>query len=151
MKIRATIMRSIIITLLLLAAGGTICKAQCDQKISAVSSKTTHLDGNGAEKNTDDEQTTVVFDKSNITVSIDHDGNNHKMSGTVKSYACDWKVPFKEGKTTMTITLTNDNGESRDFNVIIEGKDGKITFNAESPEEPDDKIRLAVDKFETAK
>lgn len=144
-------MRSIIITLLLLAAGGTICKAQCDQKISAVSSKTTHLDASGTEKNTDDEQTTVVFDKSNVTVSIDHDGNNQKMTGTVKNYACDWKIPFKDGKTTMSITLTNDNGESRDFSVTIEGKDGKVTLLAESPQEPDDKIRLAVDKFEAAK
>jgi hypothetical protein len=144
-------MRSIIITLLLLAAGGTICKAQCDQKMSAASSKTTHLDAGGAEKNTDEEQTTVVFDKANVTVSVDHDGNNQKMTGTVKNYACDWKVPFKEGKTMMSITLTNENGESRDFNVTIEGKEGKVTLLAESPQEPDDKIRLAIDKFEAVK
>src|SRR5579862_1968470 len=103
-------MRSIIITLVLLAAGSAICKAQCDQKMSVASSKTTHLDASGAVKASDDEQTIVTFDKSSVTVSIDHDGNNQKMTGTVKTYACDWKVPFKEGKTTLSITLTNDNG-----------------------------------------
>ena len=144
-------MRSFIITLLLLAAGGTICKAQCDQKLSAVSSQTTHLDASGAVKHSDDESTTVSFDKSNITVIVNHDGNDDKMTGTVKSYACDWKIPFKEGKTSMNISLTNDNGESRDFSVTIEGKDGKVTLMAESPQEPDDKIRLDIDKFETVK
>ena len=144
-------MKSIIVTLLLLAAGSTICKAQCDQKLSATSSKTTHLDASGAVKNSDDEKTAISFDKSNITVTVDHDGNNEKMTGTVKNYACDWKIPFKEGKTSMNITLTNDNGESRDFSVIIEGKDGKVTLMAESPQEPDNKIRLDIDKFETIK
>lgn len=141
-------MRSIIITLLLLAAGGTICKAQCDQKVSVKSSQTTHLDASGSVKGTDAEQTTVSFDKTNITVAINHDGEDRKMSGTIKKSTCDWKVPFKEGKTTLDISLSNDNGESRDFTVVIEGKDGKLTFSAESPAEPDDKIRLQVDKFE---
>ena len=142
-------MKSIIIALLLLAAGSTISRAQCDQKMNATSSKTTHLDASGAVKNTEEEKTAISFDKSNIMVTVDHDGNKEKMTGTIKNYACDWKIPFKEGKTSMSITLTNDNGESRDFNVTIEGKDGKVTLMAESPQEPDNKIRLDIDKFET--
>jgi hypothetical protein len=51
----------------------------------------------------------------------------------------------------MSISLTNDNGESRDFNVTIEGKDGKVTLMAESPQQPDNKIRLDIDKFEIVK
>jgi hypothetical protein len=70
------------------------------------------------------------------------------MTGKVKSNVCTWKVPFKEGKTMLNITLSNDNGESRDFTVTIEGKDGKIAFWAENKDEPDDKIKLDVDKFE---
>lgn len=144
-------MKAIITSLLLLMGGATVCRAQCDQKLSATSSKTTHLDASGAVKNADDESTIISFDKSNITVTVNHEGNDEKMTGTVKNYACDWKIPFKEGKTSMSISLTNDRGESRDFNVTIEGKDGKVTLMAESPQEPDNKIRLDIEKFETVK
>lgn len=141
-------MRSTIITLLLLAAGSTISMAQCDKKVSVTSSKTQHLDGKGNLLQTVDEKTTVEFSKSGITVNIINDNGNEKMTGTVKSDSCNWKVPFKEGKTKMNVSLTHDNGESRDFTVTIEGKDGKITLLAESPEEPDQKIKLDVEKFE---
>jgi hypothetical protein len=141
-------MRSILITCLLLAAGSTITMAQCDKKVSLASSKTQHLDASGALKNTNDEKTTVELSKSDITVSIAGDNGEHKMTGKVKLDTCDWKVPFKDGRSKMTITLTNDNGESRDFTLIITGKDGKITLLATSSDEPDDQIRLDIDKFE---
>lgn len=122
--------------------------AQCDKKVSLTSSKTQHLDASGALKHADDEKTTVEFNKSDITVSITGDNGEQKMTGTVKSNDCNWKVPFKDGKTTLNITLNRDAGDSRDFTVTIEGKDGKITLWAESKEEPDDKIKLDIDKFE---
>jgi len=93
-------------------------------------------------------KTTVEFNKSNITVSISHDDGDEKLTGTVKSYACDWKIPFKEGTTKLDITLSNDNGESRDYSVTIQGKDGKITLMAEDKEHPDDKIKLEAVAFE---
>lgn len=141
-------MKLIITTLLLLAAGSTITMAQCDKKISLMSSKTQHLDGKGNLLESVDEKTTVEFNKSAITVNIVNDNGNEKMTGTVKSDSCNWKVPFKEGKTKMNITLTHDNGDSRDFTVTIEGKDGKVTLLAESAEEPDQKIKLDIEKFE---
>lgn len=141
-------MRSIIITLLLLAAGGTITMAQCDKKVSLSSSKTQHLDGKGNLLESVDEKTTVEFGKSDITVNIVNDNGTEKMTGTIKSDSCNWKVPFKEGKTKMNITLSHDNGDSRDFTVTIEGKDGKLTLLAESAEEPDQKIKLDIEKFE---
>jgi hypothetical protein len=141
-------MKKFIFTLLLLAAGGTVCLAQCDKKVSLSSSRTQHLDANGALKNTDDEKTTVEFNKSDITVSISNDNGDHKMTGKVKTATCDWKVPFKDGKTQLDVTLDNGNGESRDFQLTITGKDGKITMMAVSKEEPDDQIKLEADKFE---
>lgn len=141
-------MKKLIFTLLLLAAGSTITMAQCDKKVSFVSSKTQHLDAGGTLKHAEDETTVIEFTKSDITVAITKGDGDQKMTGTVKSNVCDWKVPFKDGKTTMNISLTNDNGESRDFSVTIEGKDGKVVLWAESKEEPDDKIKLEADKFE---
>jgi hypothetical protein len=140
-------MRSILITLVLLAAGGTISLAQCDNKVALTSSKTYHFDSKGALKSTDDEKTVVEFNKTDISVAIT--GNNdHTMTGKVKTDTCDWKVPFKDGRTRLHITLSNDNGDSRDFTITITGKEGKLNFRAESPEEPDDVIGLEIDKFE---
>src|ERR1700744_1068428 len=121
-------MKSLLIALFLTAAVGTMSYAQCDKKVSLTSSKTQHLDAAGTLKHADDEKTTVVFDKSDIIVSISGENGDQQMTGKVKSATCDWKVPFKEGKTTLNITLTHEgNGESREFTVIIEGKDGKIS------------------------
>ena len=145
-------MKSILIALFLLAAGSTVAFAQCDKKVSLSASKTEHYDANGGSKGTHDEKTIVEFDKTDMTVSISDDGGDHKMSGKIKSSTCDWKVPFKDGKTTMLVTLTREgDGESRDFTVMIEGKDGKVTLSAESKEEPDDKVKLPIDKFEEKK
>ncbi|HZX57336.1 MAG TPA: hypothetical protein VFE54_01370 [Mucilaginibacter sp.] len=141
-------MRSILIAVFLLAAGSTACLAQCDKKVSFTAAKTEHLDENGAAKHAEDQKTTVEFNKLNITVSISHDDGDEKLTGTVKSYTCDWKVPFKEGTTKLDITLSNDNGESRDYSVTIQGKDGKITLIAEDKEHPDDKIKLEAVTFE---
>ncbi|MBS1524615.1 MAG: hypothetical protein JST19_03135 [Bacteroidetes bacterium] len=141
-------MKSILTTFLLLAAGSTISLAQCDKKVSLTSSKTQHLDNQGALKHAEDEKTTVEFSQSDIAISINGDNGEHKLTGKVKSDSCNWKVPFKDGKTKLQITLSNEEGESRDYTVTIEGKDGKVTLLAESPDEPDEKIRLDVDKFE---
>jgi len=141
-------MRSAILTLFLLVASSTVCLAQCDKKVSFNSSKTQHLDESGALKQADDETTVVEFNKTDITVSINHDGQDRKMTGTVKSYVCDWNVPFKTGKTTMNVSLKNDDGDARDFTLTIEGKDGIITLLAENKDHPDDKIKLEAVKFE---
>jgi len=140
-------MKSTFLALVLLVAGSTVSLAQCDKKVSLHSSKTQHLDGSGKQEDTADEQTIVDFDKSDINVSITNDDGDQKMTGKIKSYTCDWKVPFKEGKTVISTTLNNDNGEGRDFTITIEGKDGKVTLLAESPDMPDKKIKLDADKF----
>jgi hypothetical protein len=57
-------------------------------------------------------------------------------------------VPINAGKTVLSTTLNNDNGESKDFTLTIEGKGGKVTLLAESPAMPDKKIKLDLDKFE---
>jgi hypothetical protein len=139
-------MKSTLLALFLLVAGSTVSLAQCDKKVSLSSSKTQHLDASGALQETVDEQTTIELSKSDIVVVTDN--GNQKMTGAVKINTCDWKVPFKDGKTILNTTLNNDNGDSKDFTLTIEGKDGKITLLAESPSMPDRKIRLDIEKFE---
>jgi len=141
-------MKTILIALFLLVAGSIVSFAQCEKKVSLISSKTEHLDASGQLKHAEDEKTIIEFNKTDISVSITKDNGDEKMTGKVKSNICDWQVPFKTGKTLLNITLNRDDGQSRDFTVTIEGKDGKVTLWAESKEEPDDKIQLPIDKFE---
>lgn len=142
------IMKAIILTFSLLAACSTVCLAQCDKHIILTSSKTQHLDGSGSLQQTADEKTTIDINKSDITVLTSGDNGDQKMTGKVKSDSCNWTVPFKEGKSKLNITLSRDDGESRDFTVTIEGKDGKVTLLAESPDMPDQKIKLDIETFE---
>jgi hypothetical protein len=145
-------MKAVLITLVLLATGSAMSFAQCDKKVTLVSSKTEHMDANGNLTHTDDEKTIVEFNNTDITVTVSHDGGDgDKMTGKVHSDICTWQVPFKTGKTLLNVTLNRSDGQSRDFAVMIEGQDGKITLRAESKEEPDDKIQLPIDKFEEVK
>ena len=144
-------MKTILIALFLLVAGSIVSFAQCEKKVSLISSKTEHLDASGQLKHAEDEKTIIEFNKTDISVSITKDNGDEKMTGKVKSNICDWQVPFKTGKTLLNVTLNRADGQSRDFAVMIEGQDGKITLRAESKEEPDDKIALPADKFEEVK
>ena len=142
-------MKSTLIALFLLVAGSTVSLAQCDKKVVLHASKSEQLDGSGATQGTRDEQTTLEIDKAGVTVSISSNDGDQKLTGAIKSNTCNWKVPFKEGKTVITTTLKDDSGnEPKDFTITIEGKDGKVTLLAESPSMPDRKIKLDIEKFE---
>jgi hypothetical protein len=142
-------MKSTILALLLLVAGSTMSLAQCDKKVVLHASKSEQLDGSGAVQGTKDEQTTLEIDKTGVTVSISGNEGDQKLTGAIKSNTCNWKVPFKEGKTVITTTLKDDSGnDPKDFTITIEGKEGKVTLIAESPSMPDRKIKLYIEKFE---
>jgi hypothetical protein len=143
-------MKKLLLGSLLLIGGGMIAHAQCDKKVVITSSKTEHLGADSTVQRTDDESCTVEFNKDILSVAIINSNGNQNLKGTVKSFSCDWSTPFKEGKTVLKATVTNENGESRDLSITITGKEGKISFLAEVEGEPD-RVRLVVDKFEEKK
>ena len=140
-------MKTIILFLYLLIAGSTICFAQCDKKVIFTTSKTEHLDPSGAVTRTDDEKAVVEIGKSDLTITVN---GEHKMAGPIKSNTCNWSVPFKNGKTVLKATLTDDSGSDKNVTITIEGKDGKVTLLFEMEGMPDDRIRVNADKFEEA-
>jgi len=142
-------MKKMVIVGVLLSTGALVSYGQCDKKVVITASKTQYLGADSAVQRTEDEQTTVEFDKTNITIIPG--SADHKMTGTVKSYVCNWPTAFKDGKTSVKVAVTNDNGQTMNLTITIGGKDGKINFLAEVDEEPEKKIRLVVDKFEEKK
>ncbi len=141
-------MKKFILAGLVVLAVGMSSFAQCDKKVIVTSSKTEYLDANGEVQRSVDEITTVEYDKKDIIITP---GDNPSMQGTIDSMTCDWKTPFKEGKTVIKTSITNPQGQTFSLTITIEGKEGKITFLAEMAEMPDQKIRIVVEKFEEKK
>ncbi|ASU35493.1 hypothetical protein [Mucilaginibacter xinganensis] len=136
-------MKKIILTLGLLVAIGTATFAQCDKSVVLNSSKTDHLDADGKLTRSEDESAMIEISKTTVDVSIN---GEHKIAGIIKSTTCDWKVPFKEGKTVIKASTDRD-GQEKTFTMTIEGKDGKVTLYFEMEGEPNDKVRVGIDKF----
>lgn len=141
-------MKKLFLALLLLGAGVSGAVAQCEKKSVLSSSKTEYLDANGELQRSVDETSTVEFDNKEILIQA---GPNTTMQGSISSITCEWKTPFKEGKTVLKAAVTDPQGQTVNLTITIEGKDGKISFIAEIAERPDMKVRLVVDKFEEKK
>jgi molybdopterin-binding protein len=132
----------------LLLFSGITSFAQCGKDVILTSSKTEYVDTKGSVQRTVAEDSVIQVVKSEVTISP---GGRDKMTGTVTSTACEWKQPFKEGKSTLEARFKNDNGEVRNATITIEGKAGKITFSLQEKERPDRIIRVTIDKFEEQK
>ena len=128
----------------------TICAksnfAQCGKSATLVSSKTEYLDGTYTLQRTVEEKSTIEINKAELVITP---GDQPKMVGKITSDSCDWKRPFKEGKSVIKAIFTRE-GQAQQINatVTIEGKDGKVTLIMEMEQMPDKKIRITADKFE---
>lgn len=138
-------MKTITLILSLLVAGTTVSFAQCGKKFTITTSKTEHMDSSGNVTRTDDEKAVVVIGKTDINISVNDD---HKMTGTIKSDTCNWPLAYKEGKTVIKAIIADQNGDDKNVTITITGKDGKVTLLFEIEGEPEDRIRVAADKFE---
>jgi hypothetical protein len=146
-------MKKVLFLLMLLTILGIVFSyAQCSKKQVITSGKTDYVDGNGNLQQSVDENTTIEYDKSQITITIgNQQGDTKVMNGTIKSDSCYWTVPYKQGKSIVKALLTDERGDTKNLTITIEGKEGKLTFLAEVQEMPDRKIRLTIDKFEEKK
>lgn len=123
--------------------------AQCDKKLLLTSSVTEHLDSSGTIQRTMDENTTIEISKTEIVIAPS--GDEHKITGPIKSHECNWSTPYKEGKSVIKAELTDPGGQTMHATITITGKDGKVTLLFQIAEMPDRKIRVTVEKFEEVK
>jgi hypothetical protein len=130
---------------LMLAASSTLCFAQCDKTVALTSSRTSYFNDSDEFIKAKDEETVITITKS--TVSIAPGGDEHKVTGPITKSECDWKVPFKDGKSTITAVLDNK-GREMHATLIIEGKGGKVTATFLAAEAPGRKILVIADKYE---
>jgi len=121
---------------------------QCDKNVVLTCSKTEYLNAEGEVQRTVEEECVIQVGKSEVTIAP---SGHAKMTGSVNSKVCEWKQPFKAGKTTLEATFKNENGSTSNATLTIEGKDGKITCLMKDKEKPDRIIRATVSKFEEQK
>jgi len=138
-------MKTLTLIISLLIAGCTVSFAQCGKKAVLTTANTQHLDASGAVQRTVDEKAIVEINKTDLAINVN---DEHKMTGKIKSDSCNWKVPYKDGKSVIKATVTDEQGTDREVTITIEGKDGKVTLLFETDGMPDDRIRVTVVKFE---
>jgi hypothetical protein len=136
-------MKKIFLTITLLATLSVACFAQCDKTIVLNSSKTDHIDATGALLRTEDEAVVIEISKTEVNVAVNGD---HKIKAVIKSNTCDWKIPFKDGKTVIHGVAQRD-GQDKPVTLTLEGKDGKVTLLFQMDEALDDRVRVTIDKF----
>lgn len=137
-------MKTIIIGLAVLLTLLTAAFGQCGKTVVLTSSKTDHVDATGKLTRSINEKVIVEISKTTIDISVD---GQQKMTGKIISNTCNWKVPFRKGKSVIEAMMTNREGD-RKATMTIEGKDGKILIHFVMPAKPDDQVNIIADKFE---
>ncbi len=130
-------MKLIILSFLVSAFCNTI-NAQCDKNLVIQSSKTEYLDEKDEVKKVVEEKTIIEITKTSISISA---GDNPIMNGNIVSSACEWKIPFKEGKSQYKTTF-DEEGESKNVTITIEAKEGKVYFLAVLHDIKEKRIRV---------
>ena len=140
-------MKKQILLLLLASVTGACSFGQCDKKILLSASSFENLNGSNEVQGKDDRAITIVYDSKLISFTP----GDITLEGTVNSITCDWKIPFKEGKTVIKATITRTDGSTVNTTMTIEGKDGKNSLIAEFEESINQKMRITLEKFEESK
>ena len=129
---------------------GLVSVAQCDKKITWTASKGEFVSSSGNVEQTINEKIIVEMDKKQIVLKH-NDQEEDALTGEIKELTCEWKVPYKNGKTSFKSQLAEPNGDVKNATVTIEGIDGKIliTVDVTDPSGSGDnkKIKIYVDSY----
>ncbi|RFZ90703.1 hypothetical protein D0C36_17230 [Mucilaginibacter conchicola] len=141
---KSKILKTLVAAAFITFGATQITFAQCDKTVMLTSSETSFLDDKGEVTRTKAEDVKVTITPTDITIEP---GDDPQMSGKITSKTCDWKVPYKEGKTVIKSTISGQ-GDDKHITVTIEGKGGKVTLLFEAEEMKGKKIQVVADKFE---
>ncbi len=126
---------------------GIFSYAQCDKKIMLYGSSFEMLNASDEVKLKDDRSISIVYDSKLLLFTP----GDITLEGTVNSITCNWKTPFKEGKTVIMATITRTDGTNVNGTITIEGKNGQNILIAEFEGSDYPKLRLILEKFEESK
>ena len=122
--------------------------SQCDKKVKWYGAKGEMFDANGTLLDTREDSIFLETDPQKITLKFKSD--NKSLEGTVREKTCDWKEPFKNGKTLYHTTVSVD-GNSSTAIFTVEARDGKVTLWLAIEAMADKKFLIYIDRYEEAK
>ena len=121
---------------------GYFAMSQCEKYITWTASKGEMIDENGNVIDTKVGKIVIESSRTNFSLKFD-DNDMEGLRGNVKEMTCEWKSPYKFGKTSFKSSLSGGN-ETKDGEVTIEGKDDKITILIDMKQR---KFRFVVDSY----
>jgi hypothetical protein len=122
--------------------------SQCDKKVTWYASKGEMFDASGNLLDTKIDSIFLETDPQKITLRAKSDQKT--LEGTVKEKTCDWKEPFRNGKTVYHATVTIDDSPSNAI-FTVEARDGKITLSLTIEARADIKFLIYIDRYEEVK
>jgi hypothetical protein len=140
-------MKAILVFFVLLVSSSEAF-SQCDKKVTWYGAKGEMFDANGTLLDTKEDSIFFETDPEKITLRFKSD--QKELEGTVKEKICDWKEPFKNGKTVYHTTVSMD-GTTSNAIFTVEAKDQKITLSLEIEAMQGRKFLIYLDRYKEAK
>ncbi len=140
-------MKQKILLLAVIAGLSIAARAQCDKNVLLSFSKMEMFDSSGNLLREKPDKSLLKITKQEVVITPDAI-EERAIKGEPRIISCEWKDPFKNGKTVLKSQLVEPSGEVKDATITIEGKDGKITVFVELEQMPNLRIRLTTESFE---
>jgi len=140
-------MKTILISFILFTASLQAI-SQCDKKVTWYATKGDMFDASGTLLDTKTDSIFLETDPQKITLRFKSD--QKLLEGTVLEKTCDWKEPFRNGKTVYHVNVSIDGNPSK-ATFTVEARDGKITLSLDIEARQGRKFIIYLDKYEEAK
>ena len=138
----------IILPILILLVTSFQATCQCDKKITWYATKGDMLD---ASNNLLDTKTdSMFFETGTQNLILRSKSDQNQLEGTITNRTCDWKDPFKTGKSIYHATVSLD-GRDSNATFTLEAKDGKITLYVVVDALEGKKFRIYIDGYKEGK
>lgn len=122
--------------------------SQCDKKVTWCASKGDMFDATGTLLDSKVDSIFLETDPQRITLRFKSDQKS--LEATVREKSCEWKEPFKNGKTVYHTTVSID-GNSSNAIFTVEARNGKVTLSLDIEAMAEKKFLIYIDRYEEAK
>jgi len=137
-----------ILVFFILFVSGLQAISQCDKKVTWYGTKGEMFDASGTLLDTKEDSIFLETDPQKITLKFKSD--QKELEGTVTEKTCDWKEPFRNGKTVYHTSVSMDGTTSKAI-FTVEAKDQKITLSLEIASMAGRKFLIYLDRYKEAK
>ena len=137
-----------ILAVVMLVVSGMQANSQCDKKVTWYAVKGEMYDANGGLLDTKSDSIFLVTEPQKVSLRFKSD--EKELEGTVTQKKCDWKEPYKNGKTVYNTTVLLD-GVSSSAVFTVEAKNGKIILTLEIDARGGRKFVIYLDSYKEVK